>query len=110
MGRFRFVFYPSELQAAFLLAQLESIENNLEKRRTLTEVYDKRLIQLEKSGLVLRQQRRHETSTWNHHAMIVVFASAELTEKVRKQMLHQKIHAYIGYVPSHSSTMVDSLP
>ena len=43
-------FYPSELQAAFLLAQLEALDQNQAARRTLYEAYDERLRPLSERG------------------------------------------------------------
>jgi len=101
-------FYPSELQSAFLLGQLESIENNLSKRKKLCTEYDKFLSIIEDSGKI-RRQSRENTESWNYHAMVVIFETSEIADKVRKDLLSNLIQAYIGYVPLHSSPMGISL-
>ena len=101
-------FYPSELQSAFLLAQLESIDENLEKRKILCMEYDVLLSDMENFGKIRRQTRDH-TESWNYHAMVVIFESPKITNSVRNDLLSNDIHSYIGYVPLHSSPMGRSL-
>ncbi len=109
-------FYPTELQAAYLLAQLEGLDENLRLRAALSGAYDLRLAQLEAAGK-LTVQPRPEGLAWNHHAMACVFPTFEVTEAVRLGLKASGVHAYIGYVPLHSSPMglrlggqVDDLP
>ncbi len=96
-------FYPTELQSAFLLAQLESLDKNLDQRSSLTEEYKKRLKNLRKYGVILQDSALF--TRWNHHAIACIFPTYEITEHVRKTLLDRGIHAYIGYVPLHSSPM-----
>ena len=96
-------FYPTELQSAFLLAQLESLEKNLDLRSSLTEEYQKRIINLRKYGVNVQSSELF--TRWNHHAVACIFPTYEITEYVRKTLLDRGIHAYIGYVPLHSSPM-----
>lgn len=109
-------FYPSELQAAFLYAQLENLDNNLAQRKTICDVY--------RNGLaVLRDNKKISFPNMpidydsNYHAFYIVFDSELATDRVRTFLLSHKVHAYIGYVPLHSSPVglrmgysSDSLP
>lgn len=97
-------FYPTELQAAFLTAQLEGAAENLRVRAALTAAYDERLADLEAQQR-LTQQPREASLSWNHHAIVCVFPSFDVTERVRLGLKAADIHAYIGYVPLHSSPM-----
>ena len=101
-------FYPTELQASFLVSQLKSMNDNINYRKKLCDAYDSRLSEFENSGS-LRRQERENTEVWNFHAMVVIFNSPNLADKVREGLLENYIHAYIGYVPLHSSPMGVSL-
>jgi len=101
-------FYPTELQAAFLLAQLESLEQNLSERRTIYDAYSRRLAPM------LAAQKLHcllpegEFET-NYHAVAVTFSDIATCDRVRKYLLEHDVAAYIGYVPLHSSRVGTSL-
>ncbi len=97
-------FYPSELQAAFLLAQLEEMGRNLDERSLISESYDLHLSKLAESGR-MKQQYRAPSLSWNHHAVVIILESQELADKVRIHLKSRKINAYIGYVPLHTSEM-----
>lgn len=97
-------FYPSELQAAFLLAQLEALDQNQAARRTLYEAYDERLRPLSERGW-LALPRIDPNRSLNYHAFYVIFESSEACDGVRERLGEAGISAYIGYVPLHSSPM-----
>jgi dTDP-4-amino-4,6-dideoxygalactose transaminase len=97
-------FYPTELQAAYLLAQLESFDRNHAVRAPLFARYRERLGDLADAGRVAIQ---HIASDVRHnaHAVPVTFADAATCDRVREHLRANEIHAYIGYVPLHSSRM-----
>jgi dTDP-4-amino-4,6-dideoxygalactose transaminase len=101
-------FYPTELQAAFLLAQLEDIDENMAQRRRIHEAYEETLTPIAARGafkLPLASDRVRR----NYHAYYLIFNSAEDCERVRLALKAQSIDAYIGYVPLHSSPMGQKL-
>ena len=97
-------FYPSELQAAFLLAQLEAIDRNMSERRRLYDVYSALLVPLRDRGL-LELPVVAESHQLNYHSVFLILRSRETADTVRAHLLRDDIHAYIGYVPLHSSPM-----
>ena len=97
-------FYPTEFQAAFLLAQLENIAQNQQERMALYEAYMKGLQPLIEAG-ILNLPKAHMQLTGNAHAVAVIFNSAEACDGARTHLNAKDIHAYIGYVPLHSSPM-----
>ncbi len=101
-------FYPSELQAAFLLAQLESIENNMAERKPLFDCYSQKMREL-KPIFGIDFPEVGSGITPNYHAFFVVFRDYEQCEFVRKFLVSNKVYAYIGYVPLHSSPVGQSL-
>jgi len=101
-------FYPSELQAAFLLAQLEALDENLAHRSTIYLRYHEMLTPLASDGLV-DLPRVGDGRTVNYHAVYIVLPSVTDTDIVRRGLLNEGIHAFIGYVPLHSSPMGASL-
>jgi len=109
-------FYPTEFQAAFLFAQLESLDENTLKRR---EIYDEYNIQL----LPLAKKKYFSLpvpmlgNTINYHAYFLIFNNEEQCDFVRESLAKDGVSAYIGYVPLHSSpmgkklgSMTDDLP
>jgi dTDP-4-amino-4,6-dideoxygalactose transaminase len=101
-------FYPSELQAAFLLAQLESIDDNLSWRKELTGSYLEKLAPLQSNGLI-KMQTNDDSEKWNSHAMVIILDSSETCDGLRVFLKERGVNAYIGYVPLHSSKMGLSL-
>ncbi len=97
-------FYPSELQAAFLLSQLESIDQNSAQRRLIYEAYDHFLRPLagdETFALPVVQPDRRI----NFHSYFIIASTSDGADALREDLKGQDVHAYIGYVPLHSSVM-----
>ena len=95
-------FYPSELQAAFLCAQLEQLDDNLSRRMELWNHYEKSLSPLENSGefRVLRQPKKCKH---NAHMMALVLPSPEEADRARLYLNENGVQAVIHYVPLHQS-------
>jgi len=109
-------FYPSELQAAFLFAQLESIDENMSSRKQIYKAYQLGLADLRSLGKVWFPDIRDDYQT-NYHAFFIIFDTELTTDNVRKFLLSKEVQAFIGYVPLHSSPVglkmgnsPDSLP
>lgn len=97
-------FYPSELQAAFLLAQLEHLDENLAERHVLYDRYDSHLRPLEAQGrfaLPRIPPDRH----LNWHSYFLIAESIDDADLIREGLGARGIQAFIGYVPLHSSPM-----
>jgi dTDP-4-amino-4,6-dideoxygalactose transaminase len=101
-------FYPTELQAAFLFAQLESLDENIGYRRQIYEAYDQGLSSL-KGASKLHFPVAAPNTDLNYHAFFVVFRSEEECERTRQHLVANQIHAYIGYIPLHSSPVGQSM-
>lgn len=97
-------FYPSELQAAFLCAQLEQIEQNLSARKELWNYYEELLMDLENKGS-LKMLRPPKKSSHNAHMMALHFPSAQEADDARSYLNEHGVQAVIHYVPLHSSPM-----
>ena len=94
-------FYPTELQAAFLLAQLESFEDNILKRKEIFYGYFDTFETNRARNFYYPKMTVGFTS--NFHAFWVMFATSEECNHIRTKLLEKGIYAYIGYVPLHSS-------
>ncbi|MCA9582350.1 MAG: DegT/DnrJ/EryC1/StrS family aminotransferase [Myxococcales bacterium] len=92
----------STVQAAFLLAQLETLDRHASERAPLWNAYWEGFSGLADRG-VLARPRIDPDRKLNHHAFFVVFPSFEECERVRLHLKAKEIAAYIGYVPLHSS-------
>lgn len=97
-------FYPSELQAAFLLSQLESIDQNSEERRLIYTTYDHFLRPLAGDATFALPVVEPDRSI-NFHSYFIIASSGDGADALREDLKSQDIHAYIGYVPLHSSPM-----
>ncbi len=97
-------FYPSELQAAFLMAQLEALDQNTTERAALAARYEQGLRPLHERGLIALP-RTTANQTPNHHAVFMLFPSVAIADHVRTTLTGQGIGATIHYVPLHSSKM-----
>lgn len=94
-------FYPSELQAAFLFAQLECFDSNINERRAVYEGYYNVFAELNIDGVYFQADKKGYVT--NYHAFWVMFGSSLECDYVREHLADEKIAAYIGYVPLHSS-------
>lgn len=97
-------FYPSELQAAFLYAQLEHIDDNLAQRQLLYDAYD-RSLRSDEVRLPIRVPEIPDGRVLNAHSYFIIANAFEDAERIRTHLLAKGITAYIGYVPLHSSPM-----
>ena len=101
-------FYPSELQAAFLCAQLEQLDYNLSRRRALWNQYEELLTPLEEEGL-LSLLRVPNGCMHNAHMMAIKLNSPEEADILRLQLNEHGIQAVIHYVPLHESPVGERL-
>ena len=94
-------FYPTELQAAFLCAQLESFDKNFSERKKIFFGY----YDFFKNNNIsdLYYPNISDNFKTNFHAFWMVFSSDKECDFVRLKLSEKKISAYIGYVPLHSS-------
>lgn len=97
-------FYPSELQAAFLLAQLEALDQNLNERMAIAEAYMQRLTDLAAAGhfALGRVDRGRKI---NHHGMFILLNSSDERERVRHALLAAGVLAVTHFEPLHASSM-----
>lgn len=95
-------FYPSDIQAAFLLAQLDHFDNNLLERQRIFTVYQKAFAKDTKFQLSTIKIPK-TMNLFNFHAFWVKFRDENEVDFVREELLKNKISAFIGYVPLHSS-------
>ena len=80
-------FYPSEIQAAFLLAQLEMMEENHKSRGTKWKKYSELLSPLESEGK-LRMIRPEANSKHNYHAVAILLQSGLLLLMLQSGLLN----------------------
>jgi dTDP-4-amino-4,6-dideoxygalactose transaminase len=97
-------FYGSEFQAAFLLAQLEHLDENLAQRRTQYEWYERELSPLALSGAFQTPPRR-AGDVINYHAFFLLLDSEAVCDALRVFLHEHGVQAHTHYVPLHSSPM-----
>ncbi len=95
-------FLPSELVAAFLLAQLDSARDITRRRLLLWNQYADRLKPLFDDG-VLRGPRIPAGVKHNAHIFFVITHTADEARRLLVKMKEQDINAVHHYVPLHSS-------
>ena len=95
-------YLPSELNAAFLLAQLESAQAVKRKRLLLWQRYFDHLKPLAESGVI---SLPHVPAECLHNAQIFYIKLRGIAEreKMIRHLLKKGIHSAFHYVPLHSS-------
>jgi dTDP-4-amino-4,6-dideoxygalactose transaminase len=95
-------YLPSELQAAFLLAQLESAKEITGQRLAVWQRYHQNLVPLEQAGRlrlpVIPPKYKH-----NAHMFYILLNSAQEQANVLEGMKKAKINAVFHYQPLHSA-------
>jgi dTDP-4-amino-4,6-dideoxygalactose transaminase len=95
-------FLPSELNAAFLYAQLEEAEVILDRRRRLYARYHSRLRPLSEAGyLRIPELESHDMA--NGHLFYVLANSGQDRDRLIEHLRKNKIYAVFHYIPLHSS-------
>jgi len=97
-------YVPSELNAAFLYAQLEENVAITSKRAAIFARYRASLAPLEEAGL-LRMPTLPPGTSCNGHMFYVLLASEVDRSRVIHGLAKQGIHAVFHYVPLHTSPM-----
>ncbi len=95
-------FLPSEVNAAFLWAQLENIEDIQAKRKTLWEKYYERLAPLAAKGAFTLPDIP-EYATNNAHMFYIVLPSLEARTALIKYLKENGVGAVFHYLSLHSS-------
>ncbi len=92
-------YLPSELTAAFLLAQLEKSIEITAARRRVWDWYHEALEPLERDGLLTRPA----TGGGNAHIYFVILPSLEQRTEIIDALMKRGVMAIFHYVPLHSS-------
>ena len=95
-------FLMSDVTAALLLAQLESVRAITAARLALWEAYHSAFEPLERDGLALRP-RFTADSEHNGHIYYLMLADRAQRDELIARLQSAGIHAYFHYVPLHSS-------
>ena len=96
-------FLTSDINAAFLWAQVQHAEEILESRMAIWNAYHERLAPLEEAG-VLRRPTIPEDCAHNAHMYYLLLGDQGRRDRFIESLAAQNIHALFHYVPLHSST------
>ncbi len=97
-------YLPSDILAAYLYAQLESMDKITVIRRKIYEYYLKKLSPLEERGLL----RLPHTPSWcqpNYHMFYILLQTEEIRNGLMKTLKDNGIMAVFHYLPLHTSPM-----
>ena len=97
-------FLPSDILAALLYAQLERYDEIMEKRMSVWNTYNEQLKDIEAQGK-LRLPILPEHVEHNGHMFNIILPEAKVRDHLVDELLKKDIHAYICYVPLHSSPL-----
>jgi dTDP-4-amino-4,6-dideoxygalactose transaminase len=97
-------FIPPEIACAFLLAQLEAIDEITARRREVYEFYRENLAPLEEREL-LTMSRIPADCQSNYHIFYVLLADLETRDGLMAHLKQKGISAVFHYIPLHSSEM-----
>jgi len=95
-------YLPSEMIAAFLLAQLESGEDLITRRLAIWNTYNDSLASLEQRGL-LRRPGVPDDCAHNGHIYYLLTETHEQQRDLRNWLKQHEIDTATHYVPLHSS-------
>jgi dTDP-4-amino-4,6-dideoxygalactose transaminase len=95
-------FLLADILAAVLLAQINHVEFLVEQRSTVTDAYRALFKSYELAGC-LQTPKIPDYLTINHHAFFVIFDTGARRTQFLERLRQKDIHAYIGYLPLHSS-------
>jgi dTDP-4-amino-4,6-dideoxygalactose transaminase len=95
-------FLMSEINAAFLFAQLEALDRINAYRKELWELYYKGLENLECNNYLYRQKKCNKNVN-NGHLFFIKLKLPETLKKLKEYLKENKIQANTHYVPLHSS-------
>jgi len=95
-------FLMSEINAAFLFAQLEALDRINAYRKELWELYYKGLENLECNNYLYRQKKCNKNVN-NGHLFFIKLKLPETLKKLKEYLKENKIHTNTHYVPLHSS-------
>ncbi len=95
-------FYPTEMQAAFLYAQLKNNNANVKIRKKLHKIYCSRLTKLKNKGKIFFTDNNKKIIS-NYHAFILIFKRKKFCDDIKKYLEKNNIDAFTGYTPLHSS-------
>jgi dTDP-4-amino-4,6-dideoxygalactose transaminase len=97
-------YLPSEIVAAFLLAQLENEGVINSKRMALWRQYHEALADLEEQGC-LRRPRCPEHCSPNAHMYYILAADSDERQELIEHLAEHNIKAVFHYVPLHTAPM-----
>jgi dTDP-4-amino-4,6-dideoxygalactose transaminase len=97
-------YLPSEIVAAFLLAQLENEGVINSKRMALWRQYHEALADLEEQGC-LRRPRCPEHCSPNAHMYYILAADSDERQELIEHLTEHNIKAVFHYVPLHTAPM-----
>jgi dTDP-4-amino-4,6-dideoxygalactose transaminase len=99
-------FYPSEITAAFLMAQLEERSFIEASRRRIWNAYFEGLKPLEEKGYRLPKLANYQSN--NHHIFYLICPSKEKRDGLIQYLRSQGVLAVFHYSPLHSSAFMQS--
>ncbi len=95
-------FLPSDLTAAFLLGQLEMIEDIQQKRNAIFNGYFKKLSELQESGKA-QLPNYPSYATRNGHLFYLIASNQQERDQLISSLNKQGIQSVFHYLPLHSS-------
>lgn len=97
-------FVLSEINCAFLYAQLEMFDDITNRRRQIYETYYQSLLPLEQDQQ-LRLPRVSEDCTSNHHMFYILLPNKTIRDGLMNHLKQKQITAVFHFVPLHTSPM-----
>jgi dTDP-4-amino-4,6-dideoxygalactose transaminase len=95
-------FLTSEINAAFLWAQIQHSAKILERRMAIWNVYNERFAALEERG-VLRRPTIPADRTHNAHMYYLLLPTRGARDRFIKRLASRRVEAHFHYIPLHSS-------
>jgi dTDP-4-amino-4,6-dideoxygalactose transaminase len=95
-------FLTSEINAAFLWAQIQHAQEILARRMAIWETYHERFVALEERG-VLRRPTIPADCEHNAHMYYLLLPSRAARDRFIKRLAAKRVEGHFHYIPLHSS-------
>ncbi len=97
-------YYPSEITAAFLSAQLSEFETIKQLRKTRWDNYFEALSTLSDKGFNFPEFKSYQTN--NHHIFYIVCSSGPIRNQLIQHLDQKGVRALFHYQPLHQSPFI----
>ena len=96
-------YTPSDILMAILYAQIQNLDEIKEKRKAISDYYNKSITKYIKRGIIEKSTFIPSECESNYHLFYLIFESEKIRDKVICKLREKEIYALTHFMPLHSS-------